>query len=245
MKARKVEAPVQEERIEGAYPKRARPHKADAAKQAPDLQRVSSYGIPDKELTPRVRNALTMLLQEVERLREELEKTTRRADELARTADQDTLLPILNRRAFIREITRSIALAERYGTPSSMLYFDLDNFKAVNDAYGHPAGDAVLRHFSDLISSQIRDSDVLARLGGDEFGVILNHVTLEQATRKGEMLALTLRERPPVWNDEAVFLSFAFGAYELRAGETADAAIQHADHAMYTQKMQGRDPIKP
>ena len=78
------------------------------------------------------------------------------------------MLPILNRRAFVREISRFIAFAERYGTPSSLLYFDLDNFKAVNDAYGHAAGDVVLRHFSDLIASQIRDSDVLARLGGDE-----------------------------------------------------------------------------
>ena len=197
---------------------------------------ASLLGIPEAEFTPHVREAVMALIRDVERLMREVEETRARLDDASRSADQDVLLPILNRRAFVREVSRFIAFAERHGTPSSLLYFDLDNFKAVNDAHGHAAGDVVLKHFSDLLAGQIRETDVLARLGGDEFGVILSHVTLDQAKKKGESLAQALREQPPMWNSAVVKLSFSCGANELKAGENADAAIDEADRAMYVEK---------
>jgi diguanylate cyclase (GGDEF)-like protein len=197
---------------------------------------ASVLGIPEGEFTPNVRDAIMSLMHEVDRLRSEIEQTRARLEAMARTADQDMLLPILNRRAFVREISRFIAFAERYGIPSSLLYFDLDDFKAVNDAHGHSAGDFVLRHFSDLLASQVRDSDVLARIGGDEFAVILAHTTLDQATKKGTTLSQMLREKPPVWNGHPVNLNFSCGTYELHAGANADIAIANADRAMYAQK---------
>jgi diguanylate cyclase (GGDEF)-like protein len=211
----------------------------DTLTLSPDTP-ASALGIPEAEFTPRVREAVIGLMNDVERLTREVEQMRARLDDASRSADQDMLLPILNRRAFVREITRFISLAERYGTPSSLLYFDLDNFKAVNDAHGHAAGDVVLRHFSDLLASQIRETDVLARLGGDEFGVILSHVTLKQAEKKGASLAQALRDRQPVWQGQVVKLSFSHGAYELRAGENADGAMAEADHAMYAEKRAGR-----
>jgi len=201
---------------------------------------ASVMGIPESEFTPRVRDAIMTLMHEVDRLRREVEQTRARLEDLAKAADQDMLLPILNRRAFVREVSRFIGFSERYGTPSSLLYFDLDNFKAVNDAYGHAAGDAVLRHFSELITSQIRDTDVLARIGGDEFAVILTHVTLEQATKKGISLSQKLRENPPKWEGKEIELSFSCGAYELHAGIDPDNAISHADKAMYLEKRTGK-----
>jgi diguanylate cyclase (GGDEF)-like protein len=197
---------------------------------------ASVLGIPEAEFTPRVRDAIMTLMHEVDRLRREVEQTRARLEDLAKAADQDMLLPILNRRAFVREVSRFIAFSERYGTPSSLIYFDLDNFKAVNDAYGHAAGDAVLRHFSDLIASQIRETDVLARIGGDEFAVILAHVTSEQAAKKCSSLSQKLRDNPPVWNGKEVELSFSCGAHELHAGIDPDHAISHADKAMYAEK---------
>jgi diguanylate cyclase (GGDEF)-like protein len=201
---------------------------------------ASVLGIPEVEFTPRVRDAIMTLMHEVDRLRREVEQARGKLQDMARTADQDMLLPILNRRAFVREITRFTAFAERYGTPSSLIYFDFDDFKSVNDAHGHPAGDAVLRHFSDLIASRIRESDILARLGGDEFGVILSHVTAEKAARKGTSLTKALRDNPPVWEGRAIPLTFSFGVYELRAGENPDIAMKQADQAMYAQKRSGR-----
>ena len=242
MKAGKAQGRSRTDRASGIY---AVGGAAETLSRNPEAQAAPAtlLGIPESELTPRVREAVIGLKSDVERLTHENEQLRTRLDDAARSADQDMLLPILNRRAFVREITRFIAFAERYGTPSSLLYFDLDNFKAVNDLYGHAAGDVVLRHFSDLIASQIRETDVLARLGGDEFGVILAHVKRDQAVKKGASLAKILRAHPAVWQGQVVKLNFSHGAYELRAGENADAAMAQADHAMYEEKRAGRENI--
>ena len=232
MKVDKPERPPRTERATGVYAK-APIAESLAVSQVTSVASASVLGIPEEEFTPRVRDAIMTLMHEVDRLRREVE-------DMARAADQDMLLPILNRRAFVREITRFTAFAERYGTPSSLIYFDFDDFKSVNDAHGHPAGDAVLRHFSDLIASRIRESDILARLGGDEFGVILSHVTAEKAARKGTSLTKALRDNPPLWEGRTIPLTFSFGVYELRAGENPDVAMKQADQAMYTQKRSGR-----
>jgi len=244
MKIEKTDRPRRTGRVTGTYKASAPAVEAPASPTAPPIT-VSVLGIPEAEFTPRVRDAIMTLMNEVDRLRHEVEETRIRLDEMARTADLDALLSVLNRRAFVRELSRFIAFAKRYGTPSSLVYFDLDNFKAVNDAYGHAAGDAVLRHFADLISSQIRDSDVLARIGGDEFAVILAHVTVDQARNKGASLAESLRANPAMWNGQPVKLSFSYGAYELHAGVTPDSAVEEADQAMYAQKRSGPKPPTP
>jgi diguanylate cyclase (GGDEF)-like protein len=207
---------------------------APARSRAP--AKIAALGIPDSEMTPRVREALQALIGDVDRLTEETNSLRARLDDTARSADQDVLLPILNRRAFLREVARFISFADRYGTPAVLLYFDLNNFKAVNDTYGHAAGDSVLRHFASVMGSHIRESDILARLGGDEFGAILAHVSVEEARAKGEHLAQALRDHPPMWNGTPVELSFAVGAHVLKAGESAEAAIAEADRAMYWHK---------
>ena len=212
-----------------------------AASPASAAATASVLGIPEAEFTPRVRDAIMTLMHEVDRLKHELDQARSRVEDLAKAADQDMLLPILNRRAFVREITRFIGFSERYGTPAAVIYFDLNNFKVVNDTYGHPAGDSVLRHFADLVASQIRDTDILARIGGDEFGVILSHVNVDQATKKASSLVKSLNERPPIWQGKAVPLSFSYGVYELKAGEKPDHAIASADRAMYAQK---NSPLK-
>jgi diguanylate cyclase (GGDEF)-like protein len=237
MKVGKTDRTNRTSRVKGAY--KAAPAERAASPVTPVTAvsaTASVMGIPEAEFTPRVRDAIMTLMHEVDRLRREVEQTRARLEDLAKAADQDMLLPILNRRAFVREVSRFIGFSKRYGTPSSLLYFDLDNFKAVNDAHGHAAGDAVLRHFSELIASQIRDSDVLARIGGDEFAVILAHVTQDQATKKGISLSQKLRENPPKWEGKEIELSFSCGAYELHAGIDPDFAISHADKAMYVEK---------
>lgn len=201
----------------------------------------ASFGIPDDELTPSVRKALVSLFREVERLQRQIALTNARLNDATKNADRDALLPILNRRAFVREITRFIAFAERYGTPSCLVYIDLDGFKAVNDLHGHVAGDAVLRHFADVVLGQIRETDILARLGGDEFAVILAHATLDQAMRKGEKFVQALKNRPAKWNGAPVELKFSYGVHRLQAGESADAAIAQADDAMYVRKRARRN----
>ena len=162
---------------------------APVAAPTPIAATASVLGIPEAEFTPRVRDAIMTLMGEVDSLRRELQQTRSRLEEVERAADRDTLLPLLNRRAFVRELTRYIAFSARYGTPASLVYFDLNGFKQVNDTYSHAAGDSVLAHFADVLLAHVRESDVVGRLGGDEFGVILSHANDAQAHKKAALLA--------------------------------------------------------
>jgi len=212
---------------------------ADALTTAeePVLGSVASVlGIPENEFTPRVRDAIVTLMTEVASLRRELQQTRERLDEAEKTADQDHLLPVLNRRAFVRELTRHMSFASRYGTPASLIYFDLDGFKLVNDTHGHAAGDAVLAHVADIMLASVRDSDSVGRLGGDEFGILLNHASQEQAHRKAAFLAETLNARPTQWQGRAIPIGFSYGAFELQQGDDPIVVMARADEAMYAQK---------
>jgi len=218
-----------------AYAKRAQ--SVSAAEPATPVSATASVlGIPETEFTPRVRDAIMTLMGEVDNLRRELQSTRERLEEVEKTADQDHLLPLLNRRAFVRELTRYISFADRYGTPATLIYFDLDGFKQVNDSYGHAAGDAVLNHFAETLLHQTRDTDVVGRLGGDEFGVLLSHANLEQGLKKADQLAEILKGSPTIWNGLTIPTHFSHGAFELKPGDTADLAIARADEAMYARK---------
>lgn len=197
---------------------------------------ASILGIPEAEFTPRVRDAIMTLMGEVDSLRRELTQTRSRLEEVEKTADQDHLLPLLNRRAFVRELTRYIGFAGRYGTPASLVYFDLDGFKLINDTHGHAGGDAVLEHVSNVLLGCVRDSDVVGRLGGDEFGVLLSHANQEQAHKKADALASQLGAQPTMFQGRAIPASFSYGAFELKPGEDAATAMARADEAMYAQK---------
>jgi diguanylate cyclase (GGDEF)-like protein len=197
-------------------------------------------GIPESEFTPKVRDAIIGLMGEVDNLRRELNQTRKRLEDVEKTADQDGMLPLLNRRAFVRELTRHISAAGRYNTPASLVYFDLNYLKKTNDAHGHAAGDAMLAHFATVLSSQVRDSDSVGRLGGDEFGVLLSHANQEQAQKKADALAAALEASPVAWNGQSIPVSFAYGAFELKSGDNPDLAMARADQAMYEQKRASR-----
>ncbi len=214
---------------------------ATAAPAAEAGPTASVMGIPEAEFTPRVREAIMALMEEVESLRRELAGARTRLSEAEKEADQDQMLPVLNRRAFVRELSRHIAVNGRYQTPASLIYFDLNYLKRTNDTLGHAAGDAVLLHFAETLAANVRDSDCVGRLGGDEFGVLLGHATHGQAMRKADSLAQVLRESPTRWNGVELPVSFAFGAFEIKPGDNADIAMARADEAMYAQKRASRN----
>jgi len=201
---------------------------------------ASVLGIPESEFTPRVRDAIVTLMGEVDNLRRELSAMKGRLEEAEKNADQDQLLPVLGRRAFVRELTRYIAFTGRYGTPASLIYFDLNGFKTVNDTHGHAGGDAVLKNFAQVLADNVRDSDCVGRLGGDEFGVLLSHADQDQAHKKADILAEKLRAAPTQWNGREIPISFSYGAFELKAGDDADMAMARADEAMYAHKRSSR-----
>jgi diguanylate cyclase (GGDEF)-like protein len=201
---------------------------------------ASVLGIPEAEFTPRVRDAIMGLMSEVDSLRRELTQTRSRLEDVEKTADQDGMLPLLNRRAFVRELTRYIAFTGRYNTPASLIYFDLNHLKKTNDTYGHAAGDAVLSHFADVLLAHVRDSDCVGRLGGDEFGVLLSHADQAQALKKADVLAKALESSPTLWNGHTIPVTFAYGAFDLKSGDNPDTAMARADQAMYAQKKSQR-----
>ncbi|HEX4370312.1 MAG TPA: GGDEF domain-containing protein [Rhizomicrobium sp.] len=198
--------------------------------------------IPPAELTPRVRDTIMAFLREMDGLKQELNQTRTRLDEVEKTADLDAVLPILNRRAFIRELTRYIAFTTRYSTPASLIYFDLNHLKQTNDTLGHAAGDALLAKFAKILLSHVRESDCVGRMGGDEFAILLSHASQGQALKKAMGLADFAIKNPAQWNGHAVPVSFAYGAFELKAGDKAEAAIAKADEAMYAQKKSRKTP---
>ncbi len=197
---------------------------------------MSILGIPEEELTEKVQAAISRLMGEVERLRGELDDTRKRVVYFESLADEDTLVPVINRRAFVRELSRMMSYVERYGSPHSVLFLDIDGLKAINDTYGHAAGDAALKHAANVLLESVRESDIVGRLGGDEFGVILAQADKKLADDKAVFLADAIRAKPFEWEGHKMRLSVAYGAYTMTGGEDASAALHAADRAMYEQK---------
>lgn len=188
------------------------------------------------ELTPLARRALHRVLAENEAMRRELDDARTRITQLEHLADEDGLTAIANRRAFIRELSRMISFTRRYGPPSSVVYFDVNGLKRINDTHGHPAGDAALRHVAEILRKNVRSSDLVGRLGGDEFGVILAQTNQEQAVAKAAALSREIGKRALRWGKTKLTVSAAYGVYSFSGSDDAQVAIEAADKAMYQQK---------
>jgi diguanylate cyclase (GGDEF)-like protein len=221
-------------------PERAAGIAAAYGAAARQLDAVELAGVPEAELTPKVRQALLTLLAEVDQLRRDLGEARKRIDYLERLADEDPLIPVANRRAFLREVTRMIAFAQRYDTPASIVYVDVNDLKIVNDAYGHAAGDAALMQISRTLVENVRNSDVVARLGGDEFGVLLMQSDKTLADAKALQLAEAVRRRPLIWQGRAITLQVAYGVHAFSGDENAGEILDSADRAMYERKRERR-----
>jgi len=135
---------------------------ATASAAAP-VDKTAFLGLTEADLTPAVQGAIKTLLTEVDDLRGEVSRLKGRLAEVETLADRDVLTPLLNRRAFVRELHRIGAFPARYGAPASLVYFDLDGFKSVNDRFGHAAGDAALREVAGRLLANTRETDIVGR----------------------------------------------------------------------------------
>jgi diguanylate cyclase (GGDEF)-like protein len=182
----------------------------------------------------------------IRRLRRELAAALKRIEELQACADTDFLLSIPNRRGFEHELGRAIAYIQRYRASGALIVLDVDRLKPINDSFGHAAGDQVLKAIVDLLTRQVRASDVVGRLGGDEFGLLLWNLSETDARAKAALLEADIDR-----------LTFAFAGKNVTAGASAGVAIlgphsnaaralEEADSAMYVRKAQRRhEPKSP
>jgi diguanylate cyclase (GGDEF)-like protein len=152
-------------------------------------------------------------------------------------ADIDPLTELANRRAFERELVRSLAYVKRHGTNAALLYVDLDGFKGVNDGYGHAAGDNVLRAVASVLGRHVRASDVIARIGGDEFAVLLWNCDEANAQIKARMLEEAIARTTATHGGVALSVAASVGAAVLLPLDSPAAALERADRAMYARKV--------
>src|SRR5215471_14834634 len=156
--------------------------------------------------------------------------------ELEAKVDVDPLLGIFNRHGFERELTRALAHVKRYHTRAALVFVDVDDFKAINDAHGHPAGDAVLQAVAETLTRHVRGSDTVARVGGDEFVVLLWELRESDALAKSAALEEAIAATRIPWGAKSLSVGASAGITLISAGDDASTLLTRADQAMYARK---------
>lgn len=182
------------------------------------------------------RQQATNAEQRVHELEGELERVSGQVRE-------DQLTGALNRRGMEDAMEREIARAKRSKKPLCVAVLDVDNFKRLNDTYGHSAGDAALVHLAKVIKHTVRPTDVIARFGGEEFVIILTETGQTEAVKVTERLQRELTRRFFLHNNERLLITFSAGVAEYRQGDSDESLFQRADKAMYQAKVQGKNRV--
>ena len=154
----------------------------------------------------------------------------------------DGLTGIYNRRYWQQQLQLELLRANRYQHPVSLLLFDLDKFKQLNDSYGHQGGDAVLTTVAERISALLRDTDIFGRYGGEEFGVVLPETALDGALMVANRICKTIAAETVSYNQQHIPVTLSIGVASF-AGQSSDELIQQADIALYNAKRQGRNCV--
>ena len=161
--------------------------------------------------------------------------------QLSNLATTDTLTGAWNRRYFEQELQRELIQSHRYGEPLSLLMFDIDHFKAINDRYGHPMGDAVLVGLTRLVQHNLRAADTLARWGGEEFILMMPHCDAEEAVRLAEKLRVLLAEQA---FETVSQVTASFGVAQCWPDDSPQSLIKRVDRALYQAKADGRNVVR-
>lgn len=165
-------------------------------------------------------------------------------EELYQLATHDVLTGLHNRRHFMDQLSHEIERARRSGRPFSLLFFDLDRFKPINDAHGHLAGDQVLKAVADVLKVRVRAGDALGRIGGEEFAMIAPETSAVQAARLAEDLRRSIGLREVIWQDQVFRVTISIGIAEWqRPMAGASDILRAADAQLYRAKSSGRNRV--
>jgi diguanylate cyclase (GGDEF)-like protein len=167
-----------------------------------------------------------------------------RDERLEDLSESDALTNVANRRAFDRRLTLELSRTKRYGISSALVMIDLDRFKAINDRFGHRAGDEILRRLGSLLDSERRAGDLVARYGGEEFVAILPHTSMTAAKNWAERVRQYLAASRTHWKGTDIAVTASFGvAGTSWWSATNDQLIEAADQALYEAKRRGGNVV--
>lgn len=228
----------------------------DSVSLAPDLaslqaalrQRVDVIRAHLREFRETEDRRIAETERQVEQLNERLQSVQRESEELRRRLKDerdlaliDPLTGIANRFAYNERLQLEVARWKRYRSPLTLVIWDIDRFKDVNDRYGHQAGDKALTLIAQLIRQHIRETDFVARYGGEEFVLLLPETALKDAAAAGEHIRREVMTCGFHYHGEPVPITISCGMSEFREGDTGEQVFGRADAALYRAKVQGRN----
>ncbi len=161
------------------------------------------------------------------------------------SATKDALTGIYNKRYFLDQLKGDFAHARRHGSPLSLIAFDLDHFKQINDVHGHPAGDAILRELAEIVGRALRAEDWFARVGGEEFAIIERAADEQQVRAMAERIRRTVEAHRFTWDGRAVPVTISLGVATLWGANfrSVEALVRAADEFLYRAKQTGRNRV--
>ncbi len=237
---------------------RAMTHPDDLDLDAEQLQRLLAGQIPSYQVEKRYRHALghhvwvlvtTSIVRDEDRVPlyvvtqvQDVSERKELARRLEYFVDHDFLTGLFNRRHFEQELAKETERVARYGSPGAVLVIDLDNFKDVNDSFGHKAGDDLLKGVAGLLRQRLRNTDTVARIGGDEFAVLLPQTDSQHAQELADEVVKALGRQMAVLADQSIRITASIGV-TMFDGLTDTEVLAYADLAMYEAKETGRNRV--
>lgn len=198
----------------------------------------------------RLRSWLGLGSNEVERLRaenallmQELDVQRQRMEQLHRLSSTDELTGLSNRRGFEMALRHALDAARRHDDGGAIAYLDCDNFKTINDRYGHAGGDAVLMAIAAMLKRDTRSTDHVARLHGDEFAVLLVRSGVRHGTARLRLIEHIVNQSSIVFKGQTIPVQVSMGIIGYEGHDDFDTLLQRADQAMYLRKEMRREPV--
>jgi diguanylate cyclase (GGDEF)-like protein len=190
------------------------------------------HGIDDVDITPDMRRAFVGLLEEVAQLREALQRTEKRVEFLTELADRDSVSNLLNRRAFLRELSHALTLLTNDQSYGALAILHIDNLESIHKSRGMAIGDGVIEHAGAMLEGHLASGEVAGRIEGAAFGLILIGRTFDSARALTDGVAAALQAHPLVWRSVEIPISITVALHALVPGEDAGEALVATDRQL-------------
>ncbi len=212
--------------------------------QQETLDDLHTSKIDISALSDRFASIQSHLQNEVEQANKTIASLIKRVQNLEAKASIDPLTKVYNRRALDDHLSTVITHKHQHPLSMFLLMIDIDDFKKINDTYGHIAGDKVLIFIANMLKKTLRDGDKIFRYGGEEFVIVLNRIALDGCELVAERLLELVRSGKLISKDGQISVTMSIGATQFRAEDTIETLVTRADKALYLAKNSGKDQLK-